>query len=55
VLEGQPWMLFNLNEDPYEFANHAYDSKYGVERKKLQDRLGQWISETGDSFVLPTL
>jgi arylsulfatase A-like enzyme len=55
VLEGQPWMLFNLNEDPYEFANHAHDSKYGAERKKLQERLGQWISETGDSFDLPML
>jgi arylsulfatase A-like enzyme len=53
ALEGQPWMLFNLNEDPYELANHAHNSKYRVDRKRLQDRLGQWIADTGDSFELP--
>ena len=55
VLEGQPWMLFNLNEDPYELANMAHNTRYRVERKRLQDRLAQWIEETGDSFTLPEL
>ena len=55
ALEGQPWMLFNLNEDPFELANYAFNSKYGSIRKRLQDRLGQWISDTGDSFELPVL
>ena len=55
ALEGQPWMLYNLNEDPYELANHALNSKYGGHRKRLQDRLGQWISDTGDVFDLPAL
>lgn len=55
ALEGQPWMLFNLNEDPFELANHAYNAKYGVERKRLQERLAQWIADTGDRFDLPDL
>ncbi|MCY3945182.1 MAG: sulfatase [Anaerolineaceae bacterium] len=53
VLEGQPWMLFNLNEDPYEQANHAHNSLYHAERRRLQARLAEWIDHTGDSFRLP--
>lgn len=53
VLEGQPWCLFNLNEDPYEQANLAYNTVFGAERRRLQDRLAAWISDTGDAFALP--
>jgi arylsulfatase A-like enzyme len=52
-LEGQPWMLFNLNEDPYEQANLAHNSKYWPERRRLQAELARWIESTGDSFKLP--
>ena len=55
VLEGQPWLLHNLNEDPYELANHALDGRYKVERRRLQDRLAAWMSETGDTFELPEI
>ena len=53
ALEGQPWLLFNLNEDPYEQANHAHNSLYHAERRQLQARLAEWIDHTGDSFQLP--
>ena len=53
ALEGQPWLLFNLNEDPYEQANHAHNSLYHAERRRLQARLAEWIDFTGDSFRLP--
>lgn len=53
ALEGQPWLLFNLNEDPYEQANHAHNSLYHGERRRLQARLAEWIDHTGDSFRLP--
>ncbi len=53
ALEGQPWLMFNLNEDPYELVNLAHNTAFKVERKRLQDRLGQWISDTGDEFRLP--
>ena len=55
ALEGQPWLMFNLNEDPYELVNLAHNTRFGAERKKLQDRLAQWIADTGDTFELPDL
>jgi arylsulfatase A-like enzyme len=55
ALEGQPWLMFNLNEDPYELVNLAHNTRFGAERKKLQDRLVQWIADTGDTFELPDL
>jgi arylsulfatase A-like enzyme len=54
-LEHQPWLMFNLNDDPYELANLAYNTAFRPERKRLQDRLAQWIADTGDSFPLPTI
>ncbi len=55
VLEGQPWLLHDLNEDPYELANHALDGRYKVERRKLQERLAAWMNDTGDTFALPEI
>lgn len=55
VLEGQPLALHNLTDDPYEQVNLAYNTKFRKERQRMQDRLGQWISETGDSFQLPQI
>jgi len=54
-LEGQPFMLFNLNDDPYELANHAFNTAFKTQRKRLHDRLAQWITDTGDTFTLPAL
>lgn len=55
ALEGQPWMLHNLNEDPYELANLAFNTRYRNERRRLHERLVQWVDETGDVFALPEL
>ena len=55
VLEGQPWLMFNLNEDPYELANLAHNTRYRTERGRLHERLAAWIDETGDTFELPDL
>jgi arylsulfatase A-like enzyme len=52
-LEHQPWMLFNLNEDPFELANLAHNRAFWPQRKRLHDRLVQWIADTGDEFALP--
>jgi arylsulfatase A-like enzyme len=53
VLEGQPWLLFNLKEDPYELANLAYVTAFHGIRSRLQQRLVEWISQTDDQFTLP--
>ena len=50
--ENQPWLLFNLNEDPYEQRNVAFDNRYAAERKKLTARLAQWVADSGDRFSL---
>ncbi len=51
--EGVSWLLFNLNEDPYELVNLAHNSRYRAQRRKLTDRLRQWIADTGDKFSVP--
>ena len=53
ALEEHPWLLYNLNEDPYEQANLALNPRFRAERRRLQDRLAAWIRDTGDQFALP--
>ena len=55
VLEGQPWLMFNLNEDPYEQVNLAHNTRFAKQRRVLHERLARWIAETGDAFALPVL
>jgi arylsulfatase A-like enzyme len=52
-LENQSWLMFNLNEDPYELVNVALNSAYGAQRRQLIARLKQWIADTGDKFAIP--
>ena len=47
--------MYNLNEDPFEMANLAMDRRFKGERQRLQDRLTQWIADTGDVFALPEI
>ncbi len=47
--------MFDLNLDPYELVNLAHNSRFKAERRRLQERLAQWIADTGDAFALPTL
>jgi arylsulfatase A-like enzyme len=47
------WLMFNLNEDPYEESNLAYDTSYRNERRELIARLKQWVADTGDTFTVP--
>lgn len=51
--EGLPWLMFNLNEDPYEQVNLVHNPLYSKKRKELNDKLRQWIIDTGDRFNLP--
>ncbi len=53
-LEHQPWLLFDLNTDPFEQVNLAYNTVFSAQRRLLHDRLATWIDETGDAFALPT-
>ena len=51
--DSRSWMLFNLNEDPYEEANLAQNNKYRAERKKSIARLKQWAGDKEDKFAIP--
>ena len=51
--EGVSWLMFDLNEDPYELANMAHNSLYAGKRAELLGKLKAWIERTGDSFALP--
>jgi arylsulfatase A-like enzyme len=51
--ENRSWLMFNLNDDPYEQANLAQNNKYRAERKKMLARVQQWCSDTGDKFSFP--
>lgn len=55
VLEGQPWLMFNLNDDPYEQVNLAHNTAFATERDALQDRLGEWMHRVGDRFAMPEI
>jgi arylsulfatase A-like enzyme len=48
--EGVPWLLYNLNEDPYEQVNQAHNNACRAELKRLQARLQQRVADTGDKF-----
>jgi hypothetical protein len=51
--DKQSWLMFNLNEDPYEQVNLAHNPRLKTERKQLLDRLGAWVRDTGDRFGVP--
>jgi len=51
--EGISWLMFNVNEDPFELVNLAQHGGYRAERKRLIGRLRQWIADTGDRFSVP--
>jgi arylsulfatase A-like enzyme len=51
--EGQPWVLFDRNTDPWELVNRAHYKLSRQRRNALQEQLADWIERTGDSFALP--
>ncbi|MBS1855698.1 MAG: sulfatase [Acidobacteria bacterium] len=51
--ENHSWLLFNLEDDPYEEANLAQNNKYRAQRRKAIARLKQWVADTGDKFAIP--
>jgi arylsulfatase A-like enzyme len=48
-MPGNDWMLFDLNEDPYELANLAHINGHDARRNDLLARCRQWAADTGDT------
>jgi arylsulfatase A-like enzyme len=55
VLENQPWMMYNLQEDPYEQVNLAHNTAFATERRRLHERLLKWAEDTDDQFAFPEI
>lgn len=55
ALPGEPWMLFNLKDDPYEQMNMAQITNYREILADLNKRLQALIDKTGDDFTLPKI
>ena len=51
--EEAEWLLFNLQDDPYEQINLAHQFSYREKRLALRALLQSWITEHDDTFILP--
>ncbi|MFW6060528.1 MAG: sulfatase [Phycisphaeraceae bacterium] len=49
------WLMFNLNDDPYEQANLAFNTRFMDQRRRLHQMLADWIERTGDEFEMPAV
>ncbi|MFW5980762.1 MAG: sulfatase [Halanaerobiaceae bacterium] len=54
-MSGRDWLLFNLNEDPYEMANLCHNIAFQEEKERCHQLLKEWIERTGDDFSLPDI
>ena len=50
--EAGPWVLYDLEADPYEKKNLADDPAHNALRERMDSKLADWMSRTGDSWAL---
>lgn len=50
--ETRPWVLYDLEADPYELKNLADDPAHAVLRQEMEAKLEVWMKRTGDSWAL---
>jgi arylsulfatase A-like enzyme len=50
--EQGPWLLYDLEQDPYETRNLANDPAHASIRKELEARVAAWMDRTGDAWSL---
>jgi arylsulfatase A-like enzyme len=48
--EKEPWVLYDLKNDPDELHNLAHEASSATVRKELETRLEKWMKDTGDSW-----
>lgn len=48
--EGKPWLLYDLERDPFELKNLAADAASALLLRELDERLSRWMRDTGDSW-----
>ncbi len=47
---ARPWVLFDLEKDPYQLQNLAEDPEAAPLRQEMEGRLNRWMRRTGDSW-----
>jgi arylsulfatase A-like enzyme len=50
-VENGEWLMYDLNQDPYEQTNLAFHTGYRKKRDELKALLRNWAKKTGDSFI----
>lgn len=50
--EAGPWLLYDLEKDPYEMRNLVGDASADPVRKELDGKLSAWMKQAGDSWAL---
>ncbi|MFW6457544.1 MAG: sulfatase-like hydrolase/transferase [Planctomycetota bacterium] len=48
------WMMFDLNQDPFELTNLAFNTQYREKREELHSLMLRWAEKTGDEFPFPS-
>jgi arylsulfatase A-like enzyme len=48
--ETKPWVLYDLDEDPYQLRNLAAEPGAAPVLKAMESRLADWMKRTGDSW-----
>lgn len=46
----EPWVLYDLKEDPYELKNLAADPAAEAIRGELEAKIAEWMEKVGDSW-----
>jgi len=54
-VEKGEWLLHNLQEDPFEQNNLAFNAVFREKRRELNGLLRDWAKKTGDAFEFPEL
>jgi len=55
AFSSAPYLMFNLNEDPYEQRNLAHQGFAQARRRELQQVLAKELKRVGDDFPLPAM
>jgi arylsulfatase A-like enzyme len=48
--ETEPWLLYDLQADPFEQRNLAADPASAAVRAELEEKLAAWMKRTGDAW-----
>ncbi|MEW6302917.1 MAG: sulfatase [Verrucomicrobiota bacterium] len=53
--EKEPWVLYDLQSDPYELKNLATDPASAKVRAELEAKLTDWMRRTGDAWTFNSM